>query len=553
MQENFTSRTRMMAVTGGVSPQGFLLDLIIVATPLSKRFRLRFTGVVAFDEGLKRHVRRLVLPLIDKIAHSLGIPKRSFEVSAANPSEASAIDQAVAISGYSADAPIFCALLAAQCGLEIDRRVTSTGHIASYQGDIRAVANLDAKITAARREREISTILCPADQLDQTRAKRVYDSNDGCAKLIAIQNVADLVPPVFSNPIALICAALNGGWLRSLESSQATSSPIQEAARFLVGEENTRFPETLRLAIRNADNVAIKVLLDAYVDRHIRDAKYPKELVTLLDCALRSTPRATLRLKIHFPLISRKRLRQLNALQTQRSEVSKRLEAIAAGTEYHACTQKSPPQPPFQCDPLAPITEPNEAAHELDALLEELDEKRLTQETDLVIDSARASYFMDCILVKNSDEFVGEITAFFTHLTQSTADLNFEHANDSCSAQAIDLVTCAYAQQGGWNAALGDAISGKNGGLRAVFDAMTAAQKSRERKARVFWAIQKVIDPTDWGQRVAFFEEFIRRFPRALPAELRNKSAEQYARHYDEAIKSLMQNAAKTQRRAKAK
>ena len=78
-----------------------------------------------------KHLSAVVLPLVDQITNALGLPKSGFELCAANVNAASAADLGIRISGYSADVPVFLALLSAATGIQLPEDVAATGQVAS--------------------------------------------------------------------------------------------------------------------------------------------------------------------------------------------------------------------------------------------------------------------------------------------------------------------------------------------------------------------------------------------------------------------------------------
>ena len=59
----------------------------VISTNIARRIkrvgkrRLRFRGTVKFADSVKRHVRNVLLPIVDGIVCQLGLPERCFEIS----------------------------------------------------------------------------------------------------------------------------------------------------------------------------------------------------------------------------------------------------------------------------------------------------------------------------------------------------------------------------------------------------------------------------------------------------------------------------------------
>ncbi|MBM3748233.1 MAG: hypothetical protein FJW34_20815 [Acidobacteria bacterium] len=107
-----------------------------------------FTGPVRFSEDTQKHARATVLPLVHRICRLLGLAPGGFEISAVNLAAASQLDVGLEISGFSADLPLFLAMLSARLRVPVPQEVMCTGHIASQDGDVRMVQNL---LSAAAR------------------------------------------------------------------------------------------------------------------------------------------------------------------------------------------------------------------------------------------------------------------------------------------------------------------------------------------------------------------------------------------------------------------
>ena len=129
-----------------------------------------FTGPVRFSEDTRRHIQATVLPLAHRISRLLGLAPGGFEISAVNLAAASQLDLGLEISGFSADLPLFLAVVSARLRVPVPQEVMSTGHIASADGDVRMVQNVPAKLDAARTDRSIRRIILPAPDADASLA-----------------------------------------------------------------------------------------------------------------------------------------------------------------------------------------------------------------------------------------------------------------------------------------------------------------------------------------------------------------------------------------------
>jgi len=70
---------------------------------------------------------------------------------------------------------------------------------------------------------------------------------------------------------------------------------------------------------------------------------------------------------------------------------------------------------------------------------------------------------------------------------------------------AIALLERAFANGGGFEAALAEARYPAHGGLRRVLDVVTDQYKAEQRSKHVSRVVREAIDPLDWDARVAFY------------------------------------------------
>ena len=80
---------------------------------------VKTAGAVQLDPQSFEHVQQIILPLVKRILVELEIQVPGFELSIANAGAASLLDTGMTISGFSADLPIFMALLSAALDLPL--------------------------------------------------------------------------------------------------------------------------------------------------------------------------------------------------------------------------------------------------------------------------------------------------------------------------------------------------------------------------------------------------------------------------------------------------
>jgi len=167
----------------GEGKRGFITS--IACRTIDSEDRLVFVGPVRFAKKTQIHIRQIILPVIDTILDALGVEQSSFELCAENHAAASGLETGIDISGFSADLPVFMAMLGAVLGLEIPPDCVFTGHIAGVSGILTEVHSLDIKITCARSHSQTKRLFCPNVSFDtlsvdqQVRNFQVATSGSG--------------------------------------------------------------------------------------------------------------------------------------------------------------------------------------------------------------------------------------------------------------------------------------------------------------------------------------------------------------------------------------
>ncbi|MCK4855842.1 MAG: hypothetical protein KAT31_16295, partial [Bacteroidales bacterium] len=75
-----------------------------------------------------------------------------------------------------------------------------------------------------------------------------------------------------------------------------------------------------------------------------------------------------------------------------------------------------------------------------------------------------------------------------------------------------------------------------NGGMRLVFDAMTAHLKQEGKGKYITMVFKNTIDPFDWDAKARFMEAFMVRIGPELPADLRDLPAKKLADNWETII-----------------
>jgi len=309
-----TGRARTALTFGqGDKAKGVISSVVAHTCDRMDGERVGFVGTVTLKDSTVAHVRDVLVPIVDSILLSLGLAKKSFEISIVNPGAASVSDLGVEISGLSADVPLFLALLSAALNMPIPDDIVTSGHIASSDGDISAVKAMPAKISATLDDKSFHTFIHPVLNKDcslavlspaETEKAQVAVINaKGRLKMTAVGDIADLIQAVFTDE-AIVMASLQEGFFAVNCSKRGGSSPITRSVHLLTENNESRFWDVLERYFLAGESQGAKSLLLARSRFSIRSETYPRGFGRKLIQLLRSLPPATRKLKIDFPLLA---------------------------------------------------------------------------------------------------------------------------------------------------------------------------------------------------------------------------------------------------------
>ena len=249
--ESYIGRAKTVLVSG----EGHAVITTIIAKTIEEKNsqNLIFSGSVYFDESVKEHIRVTILPFLNEIVQSLKIPPRSFELSAVNVGAISSSDIELSIKGFSADVSIFMSMLSAGMKLPIEQDIVYTGHIASKEGDISQVKDLEAKSKAAIIDEGVSTFVYPALDIDSSlkilkpkeyeNSKTAIRSCRGKIKLLDVHNTYELIKKSV-NDEAIILSALNSDFFE-MKIEDIQNSNYELILKYFINGNNKRFWQSL--------------------------------------------------------------------------------------------------------------------------------------------------------------------------------------------------------------------------------------------------------------------------------------------------------------------
>ena len=169
-------------------------------------------------------------------------------------------------------------------------------------------------------------------------------------------------------------------------------------------------------------------------------------------------------------------------------------------------------------------------------ILFELSDASLTEKIGKPLDEARANYAMKAVTVKDASEFNQAITSFYVHMMRYTQLPEGHVSRDAASSEAVDAIRTAFQDRGGYDAALAEAKSALQGGLRFVFDVMTENEKSVKKGKYKNMILKEAIDAFDWEAKVKLSLHIKKHYGWNLPDAIRTMEPEQIAHRLDEVI-----------------
>ena len=533
-------RTKILLISDetGDNPLGIVSEVVVLPSSDDREGRLVFRGPVSFKERSTHHLTSVVLPLVDRITDTLGLPRRSYEASVVNLGAAASSGIGMEIGGFSADLPVFLSLLSSATRIALRPDIASTGHIASLDGDIASVRGIPAKLDAALKSSGISGILIPNLENDGSlkvltpseyqAVKESLLAHRGEIAIYPVNDVHDALKILMTDD-SIVMGSLNSGFFDKRISLASAPDAVNKTA-FLLSEGNEdRFWSALEHLLLNREIKEAKLLLQTYAHFFIQNQRYPENFGEALFRLVLSLPPLTRRMDDLFPLLSMDLCIKLaqHAKTSDHNDI-KRLHKAAFGEGLEGVSR------PTEQGPPSPAPESEEEI--VDLILLEISEENLAIKIGLPLDGARASYVTDAVTVKDGFEFNEAVTAFYGHVFRHTGSPAGQMQKSALAADAIDLVEKAFEQKGGYKSALVEGTHGINGGMRLVFDAMTERLKQDGKEKHVDWVFKKALEPLDWEAKVRIMKIFIERIRSGLPADLQALPPEQLASHCDEVI-----------------
>ena len=545
-KQQLSGRVNLVLVLGQEQEATAALSTVVVyAFEQKNDERICITGPTTIHEKTAKHLKEMVIPIVDQILETLALPQKNFEICVTNIEVSSINDIGLSISGNSLDVPILIGMISAALEIPINKDILSTGHIASLNGDIRMVSGLQAKLKAAIDSRFVNTFVHPdldqdgsLDSLSPAKKQRIAGAIAMAKRtlyLTAIRDINDLVRVAFSDE-HIVLASLKTGFYETSSPGSNTDSPIGKAARFLCLNNTLRFWKTLERQLMEARNNDVRNFLHAMADFHLQQKTYPKNIGHNLFQLMQSLPPETRRFKITFPLLPMTQCIGLSqfAKESDHEDV-KFLFNATSGEIIEQSTRLS-----------ENMSSGDAGADEygndrLSLIFSEIGADALSV-IGLPIDLARATYLLDSLNVRSYNDFVDTITSFFIHLVRHTRKISEPVDRATAGGEAIALLERAFSRNGGFNAALSESKTPVNGGLRFILDRLVEQFKMEQQEKHVNHILKSALDPLDWESKVDLMEALLKHLQPHLPADILSQSPDRFAGQYEAIVKAYVRS-----------
>lgn len=516
-----------------------IVTTIIVRTiKYNESARLVFTGLVKVEEKIKKHLNNTILPIIDEILNQLKLPMQSYDISVANIGAISSSDSEFTIEGYSADVPIFLAILSESLHLPIKQNILFTGHISSKEGDIGQVKGLTEKSEAALREQGISEFVFPSLTEDNSikvlkpkEYKRTVSAIRSCRgriNLTEVTNIEELIKKTLSDE-SIVLSSFYCEYYYKIKTDlvDETHSIIQ----YLLKNNDKRFWKSLESNFINKQVEKVHKLLNQHFSYHNKKNKYPQNYGVDLRNLIFSLPHSSKKSEGLFPLLTKSQYIKLiqYAKETDYEDISYLHDVVFGKLSSNESKKETREEgKPGRCIYKEII----------DYILEKLDPNYIDTMILKPIDEARATYIFDKISVGSYEEFIESITSYYTHILRKTSLQSLKISKEKYSIETLSLLKQVFPTETKYNASISNCINGYNGGLRVVFDRLTDFLKTDTRNKYVDSIINEEINPLEHDTKKYIVEEIINREKNNLGLNEKDLIPEKYVDSYIEIIKA---------------
>lgn len=518
-----------------------ITEIFAQTTPGDAKTRLEFRGPVKLDDKAFNHIEGVILPIVDQIVQSLELPIQNFLISISNIGAAATTGKGIKISGFSADLPMFLAMLSASLQAALRQDIIATGHIASLAGDVAPVLDIPLKIAAAVASGDITEFLFPEIEKDRsvtllmpqaefTKAKKSIYQNKGRIKLTAVEDIHDAIK-AFLPEESIVTAALIQGFFDAASDFKDFSNPVNRSVMFISEDNENRFWDATRDFLLRHEAAKAKSIIKNFIDFHLGRKRYPQYFGEQLYRLSMSLPLLARRLDGLFPIVPIDQCIALShyAKQTDHNDVQT-LYKLTSPDEFAKKMDNALEDGP------SPTSGPDHEGQLLRKILFELSDTSLTQKIGNPLDDARAAYTMQSVRVKDASEFNQALTGFYIHILRHTQSPEGHVSRDAAAAEAINRIENTFRSMGGYDAAVAEAKTGTKGGLYYIFNMMVEHEKMVQKEKYQVMVLKEAIDSFDWESKVSLSVHIKKQYGRYFPDTFRAMEPEQLAHHLEEVI-----------------
>jgi hypothetical protein len=542
--QHFTGRAKTVLVyKQGKDDLAFISCVVVRAIDNNNQDRVHFVGPVSFDPKIIGHIDDIILPATNIILKGLQLPLKCFEISVVNLEVTSTMNIGSKISGYSADVPIFIAMISAALQTEIPADIVSTGHIASIDGDIRMVGSIPAKLSAAVKSNSVRTFICPdINQDDSLNSLSPQQKSriSGCLakakndlQVVSVQNVKEILAATFSDK-QIVKSSLQHNFYNSYANLRQSETSLDSAINYLTDNNEKRFWAVLEQDLFSGISDSATQLLDIYAHHYISRKLYPENFGAKLLRQIRCIPPFILRRKIKFPLLSMHLCIQLSQFTRETDHEDVSLLFLANSQQAIPYSDKE------ETGDLSPKS-PEDIEETLQSILSEINQDAILQHVARPIDAARATFTPGVATTNTFDEFNEIVIAFYIHLQRHSYRLIEPVDQNAASLKARALIEKAFFRKGGWDAAQTEAETGVNGGMRFVLDVMTEHIKHVNREEYQDSAIDAALKPLGYESRIKLTQAILNRLSHNLPKKIITQP-EKYEKELKDILKTYVQS-----------
>lgn len=306
---------------------------------------------------------------------------------------------------------------------------------------------------------------------------------------------------------------------------------MSKTSAFFAERNHHRFWKVLETQLLKGESQDAKELLFAYTEYFLNREQYPPKFGNQLYWLIASIPSEIRRLKIEFPLLPT--LRCISLCQFAQDVDSEDVQFLLMAASGKADGLKI-----ANIDFEDSVNSGNTGKEKLQFLISEAN--RIQSAIAQKLDSARAVYGIDSIVADNSEKAMAAATSFFIHLQRHYGTISEPQNSTFAQAECCELLENAFAREGGLKGALAEARDATRGGLRCVFDLMTAEFNRKEKGKHLNLLLKTVLDPLEREKKLMVVKALLTHLEGHLPPEIISQPPERFIESCEMLVRGLL-------------